>query len=199
MNAATALIAIVVGYLLIKLIPGSKWAFKFALLALMLAAVNFTGGWLGRTISGVATFGTGTTSTVTQGAVGTAVPAILGIGAAIIVGRALWPRSSITAKSGKGLTGGSVAMFAALMLPFWVTSIGGPGGGLVRCGVTQAQNVTGGVVGASFGTASLSGLGAPCVSVPGQPVKPAPRQGTFENGIRPHPGGAAGGQAGATR
>jgi hypothetical protein len=177
MNAATAVIAVVIGVMLIKLIPRSPWAFKFALLALMLAAVNITSGWLGRTISGVATFGTGTTSTVTQGAVGAAVPAVLGIGAAIIVGIALWPKHHVLAAQ-KGLAGGTVAMFAALMLPFWSTSISGPAGGLVRCGVTQAQNVTGGVIGASFGTATLTGIGTPCVSTPGQLIPPATRPST---------------------
>ena len=179
MNTATALIALTVAWLVLKFMPDSKWGFKVVVLALLLVATNFSGGWLGRTVASVATFGTGTTSTVTQGATGVAVPAILGIAAAFVVGWALWPKHSVTKTSGKGLASGSMAMFAALMLPIWATSIGGPVGGFVRCGVTQAQNLTSGVVGAGFGTGSLAGLGAPCVSTPGTvaPSRPAPGDG----------------------
>jgi hypothetical protein len=174
MNTATAVIALVLAYLLVKFMPGSKWAFKFAILALLLAAVNFSGGWIGRTVSSVATFGTGTTATVTQGATGVAVPAILGITAAFVVGWALWPKHAVTRSSGKGLQSGSLALVAAVLLPIWATSIGGPVGGLVRCGVTQAQNVTGGVVGAGFGTGTLVGLGQPCVNLPSTITPPQP-------------------------
>jgi hypothetical protein len=177
-NTATAVIAGVLAWLLVKFMPGSKWAFKFAILAALLAAVNFTGGWAGDALRGVATFGTGTTSTVTQGATGTAVPSIVAIIAAFIVGWALWPKHNVTRSSGKGLQSGTFALGAALLLPIWATSIGGPAGGLVRCGVTQAQQVTNGVVGASFGTGSINGLGAPCVKVPGTitPQRPTPQQ-----------------------
>lgn len=182
MGTATAVIALSVAWLLLKFMPGSKWAFKFALLALLLPAVNFSSGWVGRTLSQVATFGTGTTSAVTKGATGTAVPAILGIGAAFVVGWALWPKHNVTKSSGKGLQSGTFALVAAALLPIWGTSIGGPVGGLVRCGVTQAQNATNGVVGAGFGTGSLTGLGAPCATVPGTvtpraPQRPAPAPG----------------------
>lgn len=176
MSAATALFALVVGYFLIKLFPASKWAFKLTILALMLGAVAFTGGWIGRTLSSIATAGTSTTSTVTQSAVGVAVPGVLGVAAALIVGRALWPKHTVTRSSGKGVTSGTVALVAAVMLPFWMTSIGGPAGGLVRCGVTQLNAGTNGVVGASFGTGTLTGIAGPCgkTGQPSTPQQPAP-------------------------
>lgn len=188
MNTATALIALTLAVLILKFMPGSKWGFKVVLLSLLLVATNFSGGWIGRTLANIGTFGTGTTSSVTQGATGVAVPSILGITALFVVGWALWPKHNVTKSSGKGLASGSLAMFAAVMLPIWVTSIGGPVGNVARCGVTQAQNLTGGVVGAGFGTGTLNGLGKPCVSVPGDvtPQRPGPA---------PAPGAPGGPQA----
>lgn len=188
-SGATIVIALTLIFLFKKFLPGNKWAFKVALLALLMTGLNMTTGWFGRTLAWASTASLGTTSTVTTNAFGVAVPAVLGITAAFVVGWALWPKHTVTWSSGKGIQSGMAAAVSALMLPLWMTSISGPAGGLVRCAVTQADGATAGVIGGTFGTGSINGLlGRPCVSVPGDvtPQRPAPA---------PAPGAPGGPQA----
>jgi hypothetical protein len=165
MTAATATVAVFVAFLIIKFMPGSKWGFKFALLALMLGAVNFSDGWIGRTLGRVSDAVSSSVGSVTNAATGTATPMLAGIGAAFVVGWALWPKHSVTRSSGKGLQSGTAALAAAALLPLLATSISGPVGQFVRCGVSEANQATGGIVGAGFDTGGVSPNGGHCLDV----------------------------------
>jgi hypothetical protein len=183
-SAATAAIFLTLGFIGIKLMPGSHWVFKGFLLALSGAAVAFSGGWVGRTLASVSTAGTASTSTVTEGAFGVAVPAVLGIAAAVPYFWALWPKHRVT-RTTKGIAGGTMAMVAAVMGPTWAANINGPVGGLIRCGYTQTHTISFGIVGAGFGTGSINGaFGQPCINTPGtvRPQQPGPAGPQAEGG-----------------